>query len=204
MNMKKQCSKCKQVKDTSEFHKDKRCKDGLYSHCKDCAREYTRKHAEANREKLKQQQKEWRERNKEKIRLWNDEFKQSNKEAIREYNKTYQLERYHKLPKVKLHNSIGCLVRTALHGKKAKRKLEELLGYTTEELMYHLENQFDEKMSWENYGDYWHVDHIKPQSLFTFESAEDEEFKQCWSLDNLQPLSAKENRKKSNKYRSER
>jgi len=49
----------------------------------------------------------------------------------------------------------------------------------------------------------WHVDHIKPQSLFNFESPEDVEFKQCWALENLQPMSAKENRKKSNKYRSE-
>ena len=47
------------------------------------------------------------------------------------------------------------------------------------------------------------ADHIKPQSLFNFESPEDVEFKQCWALENLQPMSAKENRKKSNKYRSE-
>jgi len=69
--------------------------------------------------------------------------------------------------------------------------------------MKHIESQFDENMTWENYGSYWHVDHIKPQSLFEFESADDDGFKKCWALENLQPLSAKENWKKGNKYRSE-
>jgi hypothetical protein len=53
-------------------------------------------------------------------------------------------------------------------------------------------------MTWENYGE-WHVDHIKPISSFTFETCEDEEFKICWSLDNLQPMWGIENIKKGNK-----
>ena len=56
-------------------------------------------------------------------------------------------------------------------------------------------------MNWENYGSYWHIDHIKPKSLFIFESLEDEEFKQCWSLNNLRPLEAKENIRKGNRFK---
>ena len=45
----KQCSKCKEFKDLSDFHKDKSCKDGLASWCKDCkaiaARENRKKRA---------------------------------------------------------------------------------------------------------------------------------------------------------------
>ena len=200
MNMKKKCSKCNIEKDTTEFHNDKRCKDGLYSHCKECARQYNRDYAKNNKERLKEHQRKWRDRNKEKIKRWNSDFKEANKDLIAEYNRAYQLERYHKIPKVKVHNSIGCLIRVALHGKKAGNKLEDLLGYTIDDLMSHLETHFDEKMTWENYGDYWHIDHIKPQSLFEFESVEDDEFKKCWALENLQPLSAKENWEKSNKY----
>ena len=202
--MKKKCSKCGFEKDTSEFHRDKRCKDGLYSHCKECAREYTRKYAKENRGRLKQLQKEWRERNKEKIKQWNADFKAAQGDYVKEYNRIYQLDRYHSVPKVKLHNNVACMVRLSLHGKKAGNVLETILGYTTEDLMKHIENQFDDKMTWDNYGEYWHIDHIKPQSLFNFESFEDDEFKECWGLDNLQPLSAEENRKKSNKYRSEK
>lgn len=34
----KQCQKCKESKDLSEFHKNKRRKDGLQHYCKDCMR----------------------------------------------------------------------------------------------------------------------------------------------------------------------
>lgn len=34
----KKCYKCKETKDLSEFHKNKRKKDGLNHYCKDCAR----------------------------------------------------------------------------------------------------------------------------------------------------------------------
>jgi hypothetical protein len=55
-------------------------------------------------------------------------------------------------------------------------------------------------MTMENYGSYWHIDHIKPRSLFTYTSIEDEQFKKCWALSNLQPLEALENIRKGNKY----
>ena len=39
----KVCTTCKETKDTSEFHKDKGNKDGLYSWCKSCVKENDRK-----------------------------------------------------------------------------------------------------------------------------------------------------------------
>ena len=89
----------------------------------------------------------------------------------------------------------------AISGGKASAWCADwvLKKYPKEEVILY----FNDKMTWDNYGEYWHIDHIKPQSLFNFESFEDDEFKECWALDNLQPLSAEENRKKSNKYRSE-
>jgi hypothetical protein len=53
-------------------------------------------------------------------------------------------------------------------------------------------------MSWENYGK-WHIDHITPLSSFDIQNYNDENFKKCWSLENLQPLWAEDNLKKSNK-----
>lgn len=43
-------------------------------------------------------------------------------------------------------------------------------------------------MNWENYAIYWQIDHIVPISAFNYNSIYDEEFKMCWSLENLQPL----------------
>lgn len=54
-------------------------------------------------------------------------------------------------------------------------------------------------MSWENYGDYWQIDHIVPQSKLCFSSMEDDNFKKCWALENLRPLEGFLNRKKYNK-----
>lgn len=51
-------------------------------------------------------------------------------------------------------------------------------------------------MTWDNYGKYWHLDHIKPLSWFDLET----EFKDAWHLSNLQPLEATENLSKNNRY----
>jgi hypothetical protein len=73
-----------------------------------------------------------------------------------------------------------------------------LLGYTADDLRSHLEAQFESGMSWDNYGLYgekWHVDHIRPVSSFKLP----EELIECFSLDNLQPLWAKDNLAKHTK-----
>jgi 5-methylcytosine-specific restriction endonuclease McrA len=73
------------------------------------------------------------------------------------------------------------------------------LPYSPEQLKEHLENQFDSKMTWDNYGTYWHIDHIYPQSLLPYDSLEHPNFQKCWALENLRPLEAKANIKKGNK-----
>ncbi len=70
---------------------------------------------------------------------------------------------------------------------------EDLVNFTKEELLEHLESQFDENMTWQNYGSYWHIDHIKPKSKC-------ETFQEAWQLSNLQPLEASKNKSKKDKY----
>lgn len=73
------------------------------------------------------------------------------------------------------------------------------LPFTLIELMDHLQNLFRNGMSWQNYGE-WHIDHIRPESSFDYQSAHDPQFVECWSLKNLQPLWKLENLKKGAKY----
>lgn len=90
----------------------------------------------------------------------------------------------------------------SLKGNKNGRHWETLVGYTLEELMIHLEKQFVDGMSWENYGlgeGQWSIDHIMPRTFFKFETHTDEEFLRCWSLKNLQPLWHLDNIKKRDK-----
>ena len=79
-------------------------------------------------------------------------------------------------------------------------KYLDILGYKKEELKNHLEKQFTKDMTWKAFRDgKIHIDHIKPQSLFNLKDIND--IKECWSLNNLQPLWAKDNIAKSNKYK---
>ena len=74
----------------------------------------------------------------------------------------------------------------------------ELLGCSIEELKSHLESQFVDGMSWENYGlNGWEIDHIKP--CVSFILADPEEQKKCFHYTNLQPLWMADNRKKGGK-----
>ena len=91
------------------------------------------------------------------------------------------------------------IVRSAVRWQSLdKRKWRELTGYDIEDLLVRLQGQFQPGMSWENYGE-WHIDHIKPVAAFKYHKP-DKAFRECWALDNLQPLWAKENRIKGCLY----
>ena len=75
----------------------------------------------------------------------------------------------------------------------------ELVGCSIPDLIKHLESKFQEGMNWSNYGFYgWHIDHIRPCSSFNL--LNEEEQKQCFHYTNLQPLWAKDNLQKHNKW----
>ncbi len=82
----KECSKCKETKDLTEFGKDKRAKDGRHSWCKNCLRQYSKQYREDNKEYWKQ----YREDNKEKQEQYQKQYKEDNKESIQQYQKQYQ------------------------------------------------------------------------------------------------------------------
>ena len=77
----------------------------------------------------------------------------------------------------------------------------KLTGCTNLFLKQHLEPQFKEGMTWQNYGsgnDEWNVDHIKPMSRFDLSKLED--LKLVNHYTNLQPMWAEDNGRKGDKY----
>jgi hypothetical protein len=196
----KQCSKCKLEKNTSEFYPDKRTKSGLYSACKSCHQiKYVREFRVKNKESYNKYEMERRAKNREHNNKYAREWRVKNMEHSNKYHREYQKLRKQTDPKYRLDCNLASIICMALKGEKNRRGWEKLVGYTIEDLVKHLENQFTEGMSWDNYGS-WEIDHIKPKSLFKYETAEDAEFKKCWALENLQPLNKMENRNKYNKY----
>ena len=97
-------------------------------------------------------------------------------------------------------------VRSLVHQKLSNRgliktdKTFNALGYSPEELIKHLESRFHSGMNWNNYGSGWHIDHITPDSWFTYSSMDEQGFKDSWSIDNLQPLWAGPNHSKGNRH----
>ena len=146
-------------------------------------KEYCRGYYRKNMVRLKRQMKAFRE---------SVGWKKHRSQACRE-------ERQNN-PKLRIDCSIGSAIYQSLKGKKAGQKWEDLVGYTVQDLMEYLEKQFDSRMNWDNYGRYWQLDHIKPKALFRYAKPEDKEFKECWRLDNLQPLEARANNIKGISY----
>lgn len=117
-----------------------------------------------------------------------DHVKAATARRMRELRRSDPFERLNS----RMSNAIGQAIR------KGGRSWRSLVGYTCGDLMDHLEKQFTKGMGWHNYGE-WHIDHIVPKASFTYETAEDPDFKECWSLSNLRPLWAKDNLSKSSK-----
>lgn len=176
-------------------------------------RKQIKKWPQKNKARLQQCNKEWYQKNRKKILQKQENYYQKNKEVILQHHRMYNLKNKERLlqykgrwqkykrktdPKYRLDENMGSAIARSLKDKKAKRPWEALVNYTLEELMRHLEKQFDNKMSWDNYGSYWAVDHVKPRGLFNYTAPDDLVFKQCWALKNLQPLEKIENIKKRN------
>ena len=151
-------------------------------------------------EKRAKYYKAWKDKNPEKVkemhRKNNLQYRQRNKEKIKLYQTAYCRNRRWQDKKYRIDRNVSLAIYKSLYGAKNGRKWQSLVGYKTQELLKHLEKQFDDNMTWDNYGSYWEIDHIKPKSLFKYQNPEDEEFKKCWALDNLQPLEKTANRAK--------
>lgn len=85
----KRCSKCRELKEVSEFRKDKKIKDGYNSWCKKCYIISHQKWRNENRKHLINYQGQQRKKNKEKIKEYMKEYLEKNKNHIQQRRKEY-------------------------------------------------------------------------------------------------------------------
>lgn len=137
----------------------------------------------------------WRDnpdKHRDNTRKWRSE----NLDRSQEVNREIQARR-RSTPWGKINNRMWPIVHYGVRARsKRNGKYTVALGYLWSELAEHLESQFTGAMSWENWGEVWELDHIKPLVLFKYETIECEEFKECWGLANLRPLLREENQRK--------
>jgi hypothetical protein len=152
------------------------------------------------KERLKKNHKKWAEQNKEHLTKYLKEYRENNVDKIRQIKRDYERNRKARDPLYKLISNFRTAIYTVLKESNVDKygHYFDILQYTPEQLISHLELQFKETMTWDNYGE-WHVDHKLPITYFNISEMGDEEFMRCWSLDNLQPMWGIENIRKSNK-----
>lgn len=161
------------------------------------------KHRES---KLRSVQK-WRERNPERLKAYSQahrlryrtdsEFR-AQSQAV--YNRHAQHQRDKKTNRaisLNLRNRIHCALSRA--GALKQCSMRGLAGCTVDQLREHLQTQFIDGMSWENYGrNGWHIDHIRPCA--SFDLADPGQQRTCFHYSNLQPLWAAENIRKGARW----
>jgi hypothetical protein len=188
----KRCSKCGLDKAEVEFYRNRTKPDGLVQYCKTCygpmVREYNRRFRCNHRERYLLQKREETKRRRSKPE--NKEYERV-RSAMRRENSEHRLRL-----------AIGCRIYQTLISGKGGKSWPLLVGYTVDDLRSHLEARFLPGMTWENYGNrngQWSIDHIIPVSAFNISSYDDEDFRRCWSLSNLQPLWVEDNIRKRDK-----
>jgi hypothetical protein len=166
-------------------------------------RECGRKWYEKNRDYKLDQNRNWAKENSEKRRDINRRWNENNPEKARaksrkwrEKNSHYEAARKAIDIQFKLAFNLRRRLNRALKGNYKAGSAVRDLGCSVIELKTHLENQFQDDMSWENYGK-WHIDHIIP--LNSFDLIDREQFLKACHYTNLQPLWARENLSKGAK-----
>jgi hypothetical protein len=144
--------------------------------------------------------KKWSEKNRDHLNEYHQKWREKNIHKHREYKRKYEKHRKDTDPLYKLISNFRTAIYQVLKENRVDKNQSyfDVLQYTPEQLIVHLEKQFTEGITWENYGE-WHVDHKLPISSFNIQEMGDSEFMKCWSLENLQPMWGEENIRKSNK-----
>jgi len=168
MNIKK-CTGCKKEKHTDEFYW-RESRQNYSPKCKICWIEDSKNYNKEHKKERKKYLEEWRKDN----------------PKLRKYQREYKRKA---TPQDRIIFNLRNRVYKLLIKDYPSQKTLDLIGCSKDKFMKHLENQFDEKMTWDNYGSYWEVDHIIPLSKGG-----------TIHYTNSQPLTITENRKKSNKF----
>ena len=106
-------------------------------------------------------------------------------------------DRYYNNENYRMKHLLRSRIILALKNNSKSMSTIKLIGCSIEQLWLHIEKQFKPGMTRENQG-LWHIDHIKPCAAFDLSKPEEQQ--KCFHYTNLQPLWAKENLMKSDKY----
>ena len=126
------------------------------------------------------------------------DWKKKNYNHVKKYNKDYSYHRRNTDIYFRILNNLRTRLRQSVKTNSKKDSTLNLVGCSISFLRKHLENQFKEGMTWDNYGrNGWHIDHMIPCAAFNL--TKEEEQRKCFHWSNLQPLWEFDNLSKGSK-----
>ena len=157
-----------------------------------------KQYAQDNKAGIAARKKRYRQDNKVEIAAYEKQYWQGHKTEKTVYNREYKRGRKANDIDYRLKSSVTTRIGQSIKGNKQCKHSMDLLGCSIPEVREHLEKQFQEGMSWDNWSvEGWHIDHIIPLSYFDFRDYEQQ--KRAWHYTNLRPLWAMDNIKKKDK-----
>lgn len=120
------------------------------------------------------------------------EWRKNNPQKFQEHLQKYRsTEEYKENRRTDLRFICRNRIRMALKKEYKAGSTPDLIGCSIEYLKDWIEHNFDDNMSWKNFGTYWHIDHITPCASFDLSSVENQ--KACFNWSNMAPLEKKQN-----------
>lgn len=188
---KKRCTKCDTIKDINDFPPQKNGFLNVKSQCKLCDYEYDKKFQEQTNFRKNRD-------NTNKAKIYRKQYMKDNIEWWRKYEREYRNKRRKEDMFFKIKSNLSSRLSDLINKRSLSTNTLELIGCDSQTFLNHIESQFTEGMTWENYGlKGWHVDHIKP--LSSYDLTNEEEVKKACHYSNLQPLWWEDNLKKGSK-----
>lgn len=221
--MNKTCSECKNLKKISDYYNKNIAKDGKETICKKCRiSKYAEKRKEYHKTYVRKKNSEMKKcydtikcKKCEEVKTCSDYYYENGyyrktcKLCMIKYKTAYAKDNRNKInmnrrkkfqtnPQLKIIRAFGSRIYHILKNKtKSSQSIETYLDCTFQQFLDWMQFQFQDGMTFENYGSEWHVDHVNPCS--SFDLTDVDQLKICMKWTNLRPCWKIENLKKSNK-----
>jgi hypothetical protein len=156
--------------------------------------ELAKEYYNIHKKEILENRKKYYKHNKQKIDNYKKQYIKNHKEQEHNYHNDYNKNKRKIDINFKLRDYLRNRLYRALKRNSKSKKIFELLGCSIDFLKLYLGSQFEEGMTWKNYGK-WHIDHIKPCASFDLSKLSEQ--CKCFHYTNLQPLWAEENLSKN-------
>jgi hypothetical protein len=191
-----QCDDCKNAsKDAKKLRPKKLKTEAQMARARLYSKQYHAENRAVILPQMKERNRAYYLNNLDKVKTQVLKYQANNSEARTAYKNKWAAQKASKDPIYRMQVASRRMVHRALGvaGQKKYKRTKDYLDYTSSDLVSHLERQFLDGMSWENYGS-WHIDHITSVAELAHNGEITPRIVNC--LSNLRPIWAEENIRK--------